>query len=246
MAIKKKQRRDYGKDDQGMRRPGVTTVIGSNLGWSKDGLLHWAARESAKATAACILEGAAIEDAIERGRRAHLQARDTAMEAGTLAHSYVEAYLRGGATVGGDVYDDETEVQQRARVAYDRVVAWWPTSGYDVIEAELALIDPVAQYGGTVDLVLRRRSDGATIVGDLKTGKSVYDEVAIQLGAYAVLLGQAGHDVAGGLVVHAPIDGPLSTIEVDKATLAVGAAAFTSLLHLHRSRTSLKLKVGAT
>lgn len=246
MAIKKKQRRDYGKDDQGMRRPGVTTVIGGTLGWSKDSLMHWAARESAKATAAYIIEGAAIEDAVERGHRAPWTARGAAADAGTLAHSYVEAYLRSGARVSGDVYDDETEVQQRARVAYDRVVAWWPTSGYEVVEAELALVDEAAHYGGTVDMVLRRRSDGATIVGDLKTGKSVYDEVAIQLGAYAVLLGQAGHDVAGGLVVHAPIDGPLSTIEVDKATLAVGAAAFTSLLHLHRAKASLKLTTGAT
>jgi hypothetical protein len=239
----KKVRRDYGKDTDGKKRPGVTTVLGSTLGWSKDGLMFWAAKEAAKAAAQFILDGASFDEAVDRARKAHLTVRDAAADAGTLAHVYVEEYLRSGALPPEDLFNEEDETQKKARAAFGRFAKWWPTSGYEVVALELALVDETNQYGGTVDQVLRRKSDGAIIVGDLKTGKSVYDDVVMQLGAYALLLDLHGHHVVGGLIIHSPVEGELSAVVVEQKTLKVGAGAFAALLCVHKSRAHMKLNL---
>lgn len=239
----KKARRDYGKDASGKKRPGVTTVLGSTLGWSKDGLMFWAAKEAAKAAAQFIIDGASLDEAVDRARRAHLTVRDAAADAGTLAHLYVEQYLHSGWLLPEDLFGEEDETQKKARAAFERFRAWWPTSGYEVVHLELALTDEASGYGGTVDQVLRRKSDGALIVGDLKTGKSVYDEVVMQLGAYALLLDLHGHKVAGALIIHSPVEGELSAVVVEQKMLTIGAEAFAALLCVHKSRPHLKLNL---
>src|SRR3990167_1013479 len=56
--------------------PGNTTVINSNLGWSKGGLMYWAWREGK--------EG-----------RDFKQTRDAAADAGTICHAMIEADIKG-------------------------------------------------------------------------------------------------------------------------------------------------------
>jgi hypothetical protein len=250
-AIKKPARRDYGKDTNGKKRPGVTTVIGAIL--AKPALMFWAAKEAAKAAAQFILDGASFDEAVERARKAHVTVRDAAADAGTLAHIYVEQYLRTGALPPEDLFNEEDETQKKARSAFERFRAWWPTSGYEVVHLELPLIDDAAEFGGTIDQVLRRKSDGALIVGDLKTGKSIYDDVVFQLGAYALLLDKHGMRVDSGLIIHSPVDftnddgelvvGKLSAVEVGMKQLEIGAKAFSSLLYVYKSLPHLDLKL---
>lgn len=242
-TVKKKARRDYGKDAAGKRRPGVTTVIGDTLGWSKHGLMMWAAKEAAKAALELLRDGGAPDEVVERARKAHLKIRDAAADAGTLAHAMIEIYLCtdvGPPEPEGFDVDDETTA--KARAAFEKFRAWWPTSGYEMVEAETPLTDEGNGFGGTVDLVVRRVSDGALLVGDLKTGKSVYDEVLVQLGAYSLLLGTHRRPVIGGVVIHSPVDGErCSAVEVSPATLALGASAFSALLYVYKAKSSLKL-----
>jgi hypothetical protein len=64
----------------------------------------------------------------------------------------------------------------------------------------------------------------------------------MQLGAYAKLARLHGHNVTKGLVVHAPVEGPLSTIEVEEEALNYGAVAFANLLFIHKNQKRFALK----
>jgi hypothetical protein len=240
--VKTKVRRDYrGKD--GEKLPGVTTILGDTLGWSKTGLMMWAAKEAAKAALAMLDEGGSHDEIVERARKAHLKIRDDAADAGTLAHAFCEIYLRTG--VGPpepDGFDEDDERTARARAAFNRFAAWWPTSGFTVVMLETPLVDADTGYGGTIDYLLRDAS-GRLLIADLKSGKGVYSEVSLQLGAYAALLALHGHRIDGGLIIHSPVDGDFSVVPVTLEQLDLGARAFVSLLFVYQSKSALKLAV---
>jgi hypothetical protein len=234
----RKPRRKYGQALDGSKIVSVTEVIGA-LG--KPGLMWWAAEEAARACAAYLREGAAEHDAIERARKAFLRTRDAAAEAGTLAHEMIEAYLEGQDPE--DVIDAfaDVDVVDRARRAFSRFASWWPTSGYTVHLSEEQIVDRATGYGGTLDLVLRA-ADGSLVIGDVKTGRGVYDEVTIQLAAYAALLrSERQTPVTRGLVIHCPADGALDLIDITGEQLEHGARIFAALLVVTRGRPLIQI-----
>jgi hypothetical protein len=248
------KRRDYRSDGtgpipKGRKLPGVTGVIGGTLGWSKEALSRWAAREAASACADYLLDGAAPSDAIFRAKFDPFTKRDTAGDAGTLAHALIETYARGL-----EVEDDPfvpAATMKAARSALDRFKRWWDVGHYDLVHAEHPLVDQRAGYGGTIDLVFRRKSDGAIILGDLKTGKRVYDEQIVQLGAYTMLLHEVAKLTASeAILLHIPLinadtgepdEKTCNVVPVSLAMLELGAAAFLSLLFVYRNRKALTL-----
>ena len=68
----------------GDRVPGVTTVIGSNLGWSKNGLMWWANKHG---RAGRDMKGAYDE-------------ANAAGAIGTCVHDRIEAYVHGLVVAG--------------------------------------------------------------------------------------------------------------------------------------------------
>ena len=144
----KKARRDYRTKD-GVKLPGVTTVIGETLGWGKQALIGWAYKLG------------------KEGRS--LRERDDAADLGTLTHEIA------GALLGGEAVDTERwtpEQIEKATPNGERVAAHI-LDRYEVLHVELPIVG--ARCGGTLDYVLRARSDGALVLGDLKTGKGVYE-----------------------------------------------------------------------
>ena len=253
------KRRDYRSDGtgtipKGRKLPSVTGIL-SLLGLSKEAIARWAAREAASACAEYLMEGAAPGDAIQRARFEPFRKRDDAADAGTLAHAMIDAFLKGK-----EIEDDPflpSTVMRAARGALDRFRAWWELGEYEVLHTELALVDQRMGYGGTIDSVLRRVRDGALVVGDLKTGKGVYDEQLVQLGGYSLLL----HNVAGlavreGLLIHIPLeklgddgqwimpDPPRRIVPIKGEVLALGASTFAALFWIWHARKQLTLEGG--
>lgn len=236
---KKAPRRQYGKADDGSKIVSVTQVIGL---LDKPGLLSWAAGIAATSCAQMLLrDGLAESEAIERSRKAWATTRDAAADAGRIAHAMCEELVTGGDPEDAIDAFAPVEVQDRARAAFARFAEWWPTSGYALHLAEEQLVDRATGYGGTLDLVLRTPG-GRLVIADIKTGKSVYDEVTIQLAAYASLMqSQRGETVSSGLVIHAPVDGPLTAIEVGALKLEAGARIFEALLVVAKHKPVIKL-----
>lgn len=209
-------RRIY-KNANGDRVPGVTTVIGDGLGWSKNSLIAWAHRLG------------------KEGR--DLSERDKAADKGTATHALAWRIL--GHDDGTELDDsDVKEHEPNARRVADAILARWT-----IVHVELPIV--CETHAGTIDLIVRDK-DGRVGVADLKTGKGVYDEVAIQLGAYARLYAtrdpQYPQHPDFAAVIHAHPGEPLSVIDVDRQTLDLGAEAFAHLLAIYRLKKAIKVK----
>jgi hypothetical protein len=244
MTAKKKKapRRQYLHPETGEKLPSVTEIIGQ---LDKSGpLIPWAARIAAEATAAALLDdGMLREAAIDVGKRAPNKRRDHAADRGTLAHALVESHYTGEPADVEGVDPVELEAAQRCAA---RAVAAIDAAGYDVVRAELAGVSFDGWerwFGGTMDLVLRERTSGRLILGDLKTGKNIYAEVPIQLAAYAEILRRVtGEEAQRGVVVHAPAfddAAPVRFHHVDENHMCDALEVFWRLFALHHTRAYL-------
>lgn len=197
----------------GKKVPGVTTVMGEGLGWSKNGLIAWAHKLG------------------KEGRS--LSERDKAADKGTATHALTWRIL--GHDDGTELDDDDVrEHEPNARRVADVILSRWT-----IVHVELAIVTDT--YAGTIDLIVRDEQGRVGVV-DLKTGKGVYDEVAVQLGAYADLYHRQHGVIDFAAVIHAHPGEPLAVIDVDAETLEHGGEVFDHLLEVYRLKR--KIKVG--
>lgn len=97
--------------------------------------------------------------------------RDIAAELGTAVHD--------AAAEGRSLAEVRPDVAPRLRQYLD----WLTVSRAEILGAEFQVWNLTAGYAGTVDLLVRF-PDGSVWVVDLKTGKGVYADHALQLMAY--------------------------------------------------------------
>jgi Holliday junction resolvase-like predicted endonuclease len=205
-----KPRRFYENDTTRARLKGVTTIMGAHLGWKTNALIGWAHKLG------------------KEGRS--LGERDDAAALGSCTHAIVEAALTGAAFDHGEF---PAELVAKAGPNAERVVAAIKEKGWEVIACEVAI--SAESFGGTIDLVVR---DGDRILlADLKTGRVVVPEHAVQMGGYAWLwrIHAAHHSLpiaTEAVIIHAPPGEPLRFIPVSPASLVAGEQIFRHLLSI--------------
>ena len=157
----------------GTQVPSVTTVI--NRFKDAGGLIHWAWKEGH--------EG-----------RDYRDSRDTAADAGTLAHRMVEADIRGRAPYADPMADPDT--WKRATQAFDNYREWRRQTHLEPVRSEVRLVSEKYRFGGTLDAMLVQ---GRLSLGDWKTGP-LYPDHLIQVAAYGLLWSEAYPDqpITGG------------------------------------------------
>lgn len=195
---------------EGVTYPGVTTILNA---LDKSGpLMGWAARETAKAAVELmkqtayevdgteIIGGSALwtlrrtvgdEGVIKALTARSSWTRDEAAQLGTEVHALADLVVHGKplpATM--------TDTQRKRVEHYAR---WWEASKWRVRLSEAMVVNPGTPttilgqdialtyngWGGTFDL-LAFDQDGRTVLADIKTGKAVYKEAALQLAAYGM------------------------------------------------------------
>lgn len=148
---------------KGSRVPGVTTVIGQNLGWGKEALMWWANQMG--------LEG-----------KSHREVAEKAADAGTLAHAMVEAELKGRpAPITADIPQD---VVEKAETAYLAWLEWARGMEFKLLQSEVSLVSELHQFGGTIDIAAIQN---VPCILDIKTSNGIYPEHKIQIAAYGRL-----------------------------------------------------------
>ena len=150
---------DY-KNAQGKRIPGNTTIIGANLGWSKNALMHWAWREGK--------EG-----------RDFRETRDAAADAGTLGHAMIEAEIKGKPAPDFSKYPPE--VVAKAETGYLNFLEWKTLYGLELITMEVPLISEEYQFGTTIDILARVNKKRSIV--EVKTSNDIYEDMLIQMAA---------------------------------------------------------------
>lgn len=114
---------------------------------------------------------AAVQLVKHRLRKAATDERDAAAALGTAVHD--------AAATGKALTDVSPDIAPKLRQYLD----WLRVSGAEVLAAEFQCWNLTVGYAGTADL-LCRFPDGSIWVVDLKTGKGIYGEYALQLMAY--------------------------------------------------------------
>jgi hypothetical protein len=192
------KRRNYGRGHgyllDGVKIMGVTTAIDVI---DKGALRQWYA-EQATNRAIDDWDELAQLPISERRERIRWGARDTKQAAalrGTQIHGFGEALARG----------EEPDVPDEHRGPVEAYARWLDKWEVETVGAETPLCHTRYGYGGTADLWGRvGKLDGALCLLDVKTGKGVYNETALQLAAYryADLIQIDGAEVPGLEVEH--------------------------------------------
>lgn len=154
------------KLENGEKVPGVTTIIGR---FKESGaLLFWACEQG---------------KAIERGEISALyDKRDAAAEAGTLAHSLVEAYIK--AQPGPELPDND--IGKQAQQGFENYKRWQEDNRIQVIKQEMEMVSEVYRFGGCPD-ALGIDSRGNLCIMDWKTANSIYLDHLLQIAGYRIL-----------------------------------------------------------
>jgi hypothetical protein len=173
-------RRNHGRGHSyhldGVKVPGVTTVTG-NL--PKRALIDWAGRVTAEYAVDhwAELEAQPPSARLNTLTRARYSASTAAALRGTQIHALGEQVSLGHQVDAGE---HQSEVE-----AYARFLDRWQV---DVLATETPCASTHWGYAGTADAWAtfgRGVYAGQRVLLDIKTGRGVYDETALQLTAYA-------------------------------------------------------------
>lgn len=228
----------------GVTYPGVTGIL-SVL--DKSGpLMHWASKMTAEAaidlggTLPQLVETVGREGAIKALMERRTTKNEDAKQLGTDVHAIADLIATGGTPPA------MTPVVMARVDGYEK---WLRASGWQIRCSEGMIVNPVAGYGGTLDLLAYDR-EGNTVLADIKTGKvdyrgKLYDTILLQLAAYA---GGQWLDMGDGklyamphvdryAVIHVTEDG---TVEKPAQVGQPELDAFVDALRLSRWRDSLK------
>jgi len=121
-----------------------------------------------------------VKTHVEKGRKvfsnAHRQIRDEAADAGSEAHRAIELYILG---------EDVPELSEKAQASFDNFLEFVKEYEPTWEASELTVYNKTHKYAGTLDFIadIPALGEGLTLC-DIKTGKGVYPEVALQLAAY--------------------------------------------------------------
>jgi hypothetical protein len=214
-------RRNHGKGHSytidGAKVPGVTTIIGI---LDKPALLDWAARETAAYADDHWAELSTLRsaDRIERLTKARYATNRRAVVQGNRVHALGDRISRGEQIPTNEIPAELVSWVE----AYARFLDAWDL---EVLHTEMPVANTAYRYAGTLDAIAYSPRLG-TILLDLKTGKGVYDEVALQLAAYRYC------DLG---IVQEQVTGPRGGVRTEDRQIPVPAVDETWVAHLHES-----------
>ena len=144
--------------------PGVTTVIGSSLGWNKNVLIAWARREA--------LSGQDPSKVLAK-----------AADIGTIVHYLIECHIKGKEADLGDYAANDID---KAETGFLGFLDWEKANEPEYKLIEKKLVSESLKVGGTLDMTCIIR--GKKCIYDFKTSKGIYPDHKIQLAAYSKIL----------------------------------------------------------
>lgn len=211
--------------------PGVTSIT-KNL--DKPFLVPWAAKEVVtfleplheQIKAATPKEYAAI---LKEAKGAHKRKAQTAMDHGTLAHKWIEAYLAESLGLPAVVHAELTTEAQQAVNAFQK---WEWANKITWLASELVVGSEEHEYGGKFDAIAE--IDGKVTLIDFKTSSQISEEYYLQTAGYQIALEEMGGRVDQRLILR--IDKKDGTFDpcVVKTPLDLDKEAFLSLRQVQR------------
>jgi hypothetical protein len=215
MKNKKNQVHTVYKKSDGTRVPGCTTIVGL---LAKPQLISWANRLG--------LEG--IDSA---------KYVDDLANVGTLAHEQILAYFTGKEVDTKEFSQNDID---RAKNSMKSFSSWLVGKKINPIWNEIQLVSEKFNFGGTLDMLAE--INGKLTILDFKTGNAIYDEYAIQLGGYKILLKEQGYEPKKAMIVRVGRDNSegFEVKEYNDEQMEVAEEIFMHLLAIYYLRKEKK------
>lgn len=160
----------------GERVPSVTTIL--KVISKGDGLTQWAVNQSLEYLQDRFqgeLTTEEVSQALLDSKYAHRYKKEEAAGIGTIAHNWLEQYLKGNPP---ELLPDNEAAANSVRAALD----WFKQHDYQTISSERRLYSRRHNYAGTCDWLAY--VDGHLSIPDFKTSKGIWDEYRFQTAAY--------------------------------------------------------------
>ena len=156
--------------------PGVTGVVGVI---DKPALKYWTVKLMAEHLeknweAGKSYDEIQIKKIIQDGKSKHRQRLSDAADIGTMAHDWIEKYIKGE--------DPKELVNLEAKSACDAFLDWVDKNNVRFISTEKKIYSKKYKYAGTMDF--EAEIDGKKVIGDLKTSSGIWNEAILQTAAY--------------------------------------------------------------
>jgi hypothetical protein len=155
----------------GTEVPGGSTIC--KIGDDPAALIHWAWN-------------------LGREGKDYRKERDKAADIGTIAHFLIECFLTQQVA---DLSDYSQADIDKALVCYNKFHDWWEEQDLEVVATEIQLVNELYRYGGTIDLIAKRKN-GDHLLMDFKTSKKISESYWRQAAGYADLWNE-NQDVNG-------------------------------------------------
>jgi len=198
--------------ENGKRVPGVTTIIGGNLGWNKNALIGWARKQALS------------------GKDSNEVLRDAA-DTGTLAHLMVECHIKG---IEVDTADYTANQITKAKRSFSAFLDWEKQTDFKIILSELTMVSEKMRVGGQIDIL--GKVGNKLVICDIKTSKWIYAEHKIQLAAYAYMYEEIQPKAKIDHAIIIRLDKETGNFDhhtLTREVLEKGHEAFCHLLELH-------------
>lgn len=116
---------------------------------------------------------------LENAKRAHTKTSKEALVSGSLAHDWIEHYIKTGKKK--KMPDDDKAVS-----SIKSFLDWESQHKVEWIASELVLSSMVHKFAGTCDFIAK--VDGILTLGDFKTSNQISEDVALQTAGYWIAL----------------------------------------------------------
>lgn len=237
----------------GVSATGVTTICNMQ---AKGFLINWSASEAYKD---CLtLSKDKIAEIIKSKQYAHTRKSDNAKDKGTLAHEYVELFVKN--YIETKSYNRQLIDDEDVKVSVERFYDWAESNKVEFLGSEVSVYSEKHFFAGTFDFVCKL--DGKLLLGDFKTSKQIDGTYWAQGAAYAIAVEENNADVKfdGIIIVRSTLakenqvwyekssNGKAKKMENEafevaiKYTMEREKAYFLSLLNIYRYTKNLEIK----
>lgn len=230
--------RNHGHYLEGKRLLGVTTALSAIS--KGDGLIQWAvncACDYTRDNAPAILDGTdsasdQFQMMLTGAKYAWKQARQEAASIGSIAHNWIEAYLKG--------LDPDWPEHDGAKRSCEAALEWIRSVKWENIRVEHQICIPELQVAGICDWYVC--VDGVLAVADWKTSKSLHSTYAYQTAAYLrALEDEFDVEIPNRWLIR--IDKETGALEprlLTRDTLERDYKAFESAVNIYRAEAEIK------
>ncbi len=221
----------------GLKVDGVTSVLGV---LNKPALMYWAVNMTIAYFKETLKPGKSfdevqIQSMLNEGKIAHRKKKDAAADFGTMAHNWIEKYIKGEKPA--------PFTNAILKNSIDKFLKWESDNKVQFHEVEKMIYSKKHKYAGKFDFLAE--IDGKLWIGDIKTSSGIWDEYLFQTAAYRqAYVEETGAKIAGELIVRIGKDG--DEVEIKKSTdehvtpYWINRNAFNHCLKLYRTLEALK------